>query len=132
MADSESLRRRLRADLTDDLSVTATAVGLGLVAYLLLALDALALPASGTIGPGFLLMMALLDTTFVYDYWPVTYTPAYAVGWTLAVGVLSLCLFLAAFELATGLVGVRTAGVAAFLVTVGTQFGGAIAYSRVR
>jgi hypothetical protein len=132
MTDPESLRGRLRAELTEDLSVTVTAVGLALVAYLLLALDALPLPASGTIGPGFLLLMTLLDTAFVYDYWPVTYPPAYAVGWTVAVGGLALVVFLAAFELAATLFGTTLAGVAAFLVAVGAQFGGAVAYSRVR
>jgi hypothetical protein len=54
------------------------------------------------------------------------------VGWTVAAGGLALVVFLAAFELATARIGATLAGIAAFLVAVGTQFGAAAAYSRVR
>ena len=144
MSDSSSLRRRLRADLTDDLTVTVTAVGLGVSAFLLVSLDVDALwtvlpastgpvPTRSPFGPTFLLSMSLMDIAFMYDdYWPVTYPPAYAVLWTLLLGLITAGVFVSVYELALSQTGSAAAAVAAFLVAVGAQYAGAFLYARAR
>jgi hypothetical protein len=144
MSDSTSLRRRLRADLTDDLSVTVTAVGLGVAAFLLTALEVDALwtilPASAELaptrslfGPTFLLSLSLMDIAFVYgDHWPVTYPPVYAVLWTILLGLITAGVFVSVYQLALSQTGSTAAGAAAFLVAVGVQYASAVLYARAR
>ena len=133
MGESQPLPNQLRADLTDNQWVTVTAIGLALVAFVLVSLDNSPLPLSADFGPAFLLSLSLMDIAFAYDdYWPVEYRPIYAVMWTLLFGVVSTVVFVSVYELGLSQVGNTTAGIAAFLITVGIQFGSAILYARTR
>jgi hypothetical protein len=133
MPGSPSLRDRLRADLTDNQWVTVTAIGLALAAFMLMSLDSSPLPESAGFGAEFMLSLSLMDIAFAYDdYWPVEYRPMYAVMWTLLFGVVTTVVFLSVYELGLSQVGNTTASIAAFLITVGLQFGSAILYARVR
>jgi hypothetical protein len=74
-----------------------------------------------------------MDMAFAYDdYWPVEYRAMYAVMWTLLFGVVTVVVFLSVYELGLSQVGNTTASIAAFLITVGVQFGSAILYARIR
>jgi hypothetical protein len=133
MSESAPLRNRLYADLTDNQSVTVTAVGLAVVAFVLVSLDSSPLPVSADFGAEFLLSLSLMDMAFAYDdYWPVEYRPMYAVMWTLLFGVVTVVVFLSVYELGLPQVGNTIASIAAFLITVGVQFGSAILYARTR
>jgi hypothetical protein len=128
-----SLRNRLQADLTDNQWVTVTAIGLALVAFMLVSLDSSPLRVSADFGAEFLLPLSLMDMAFAYDdYWPVEYRPMYAVMWTLLFGVVTVVVFLSVYGLGLSQVGSTTASIAAFLITVGVQFGSAILYARIR
>ena len=133
MPESPSLSNRLFADLTDNQWVTVTAIGLALVAFMLVSLDGSPLPVSADFGAEFLLSLSLMDMAFAYDdYWPVEYRPMYAVMWTLLFGVVTVVVFLSVYELGLSQVRNTTASIAAFLITVGVQFGSAILYARIR
>ncbi len=133
MGESPSLRNQLRADLTDNQWVTVTAIGLALVAFVLVSLDSSPLPVSTDFGAEFLLSLSLMDMAFAYDdYWPVEYRPMYAVVWTLLFGVVTTAVFLGVYEPGLTHVGDTAASIAAFLIAVGLQFGSAILYARIR
>jgi hypothetical protein len=133
MPESPSLRNQLRADLTDNQWVTVTAIGLALAAFVLVSVDSSPLPVSADFGAEFLLSLGLMDMAFAYDdYWPVEYRPMYAVMWTLLFGVVTVVVFLSVYELGLLQVGNTIASIAAFLITVGVQFGSAILYARIR
>ena len=133
MGESAPLGSRLRADLTDNQSVTATAIGLALVVFVLVSLDSEFLPVSAEFGAEFLLSLSLMDTAFAYDeFWPVEYRPAYAALWTLLFGLLTVGVFVGVYELVGLQAGNTVAGVGAFLIAVGLQFGTAILYARIR
>ena len=133
MTESASLRDRLHADLTDNLSVTATAVGLALMVFVLVSLESQPLPVSTDFGAPFLLSLSLMDIAFAYDdYWPVEYRPMYAVVWTLLLGGVTSVVFFGVYELGLSQVGNTAASIAAFLMTVGVQFGIAVLYARTR
>jgi hypothetical protein len=113
--------------------VTVTAIGLALVAFVLVSFDGGPLPVSGDFGAEFLLSLSLMDMAFTYDeFWPVGYRPMYAVTWTLLVGVGTMLLFVGAYNLGLSQVGTTAASIAAFLIAVGVQVGGAVLYGRVR
>lgn len=129
MGESAPLGGRLRADLTDNQSVTATAIGLALVVFVLVSLDSEFLPVSAE----FLLSLSMMDTAFAYDeFWPVEYRPAYAALWTLLFGFLTAGVFVGVYELAGLQTGDTVAVYGAFLVAVGLQFGTAVLYARIR
>ena len=133
MPESPSLRNQLRADLIDNQWVTVTAVGLAVVAFMLVSLDSSPLPVSADFGAEFLLSLSLMDTAFAYDdYWPVEYRPMYAVMWTLLFGVVTTVAFLSVYELGLSQVGNTVASITAFLIAVGLQFGSAVLYARIR
>lgn len=133
MTESPSLRERLHTDLTDNLPVTVTAIGLALAAFVLVSLDSTPLPVSTDFGARFLLSLSLLDIAFAYDdYWPVAYSPMYAVTWALVFGILTAGLFLSIYEVALPHVGNTVASVAAFVMVASIQFGSAILYARIR
>jgi hypothetical protein len=74
-----------------------------------------------------------MDMAFAYDdYWPVEYRPMYAVVWTLLFGVVTVVVFVTVYELGLSQVGNTIASIAAFLITVGLQFGSAVLYARIR
>ena len=76
---------------------------------------------------------SLMDMAFAYDdHWPVEYRPTYAVMWTLLFGGVTIVVFLSVYELGLSQVGNTIASIAAFLITVGVQFGSAILYARIR
>jgi hypothetical protein len=103
-----------------------------LVAFALVSLDSSPLPVSADFGAEFLLSLSLMDMAFAYDdYWPVEYRPMYAVMWTLLFGVVTVIVFLSVYELGLSQVGSTTASIAAFLITLGVQFGSAILYARI-
>jgi hypothetical protein len=129
MGESAPLGGRLRADLTDNQSVTATAIGLALVVFVLVSLDSEFLPVSAE----FLLSLSMMDTAFAYDeFWPVEYRPAYAALWTLLFGFLTAGVFVGVYELAGLQTGDTVAVYGAFLAAVGLQFGTAVLYARIR
>jgi hypothetical protein len=133
MGESPSLRSRLRADLTDNQWVTVTAIGLALVAFVLVSNDSNPLPVLADFGAGFLLSLSLMDLAFAYDdFWPVDYAPMYAILWTLLFGLVTAGLFVGVYQLAVSQAGNTIAGVAAFLITVGVQFGSGVLYARYR
>lgn len=133
MSESAPLRTQLYADLTDNQWVTITAIGLAVVAFILVSLDSSPFPVSADFGAEFLLSLSIMDLAFSYDdYWPIEYTPRYAVMWTLTFGVATMVLFLGIYELGLSQVGNTIASVVAFLITVGLQFGSAILYARIR
>jgi hypothetical protein len=133
MSEDAPLRNRLRTDLMDNQSVTLTAIGLGLVAFVLVSLDSSPLPVSSDFSAEFLLSLSLMDVAFVYDdYWPVEYRPLYAATWTVLCGAVTALVFVSVYELGLSQVGHTTASVAAFVIAVGVQFGSAILYARIR
>lgn len=133
MGERTSLGNRLRADLTDDLSVTVTAVGLALVAFVVVSLDGGFPSVSTDAGGGFLLAMSIMDTVFVYDdFWPVEYAPTGAVLWTLCLGSITAGIFIGVHQVALSGVGNTAASVVAFLTAIGAQFASALLYGHVR
>jgi hypothetical protein len=133
MSESAPLRTRLYADLTDNQWVTVTAVGLAVVAFVLVSVDSSPFPVSADFGAEFLLSLSLMDMAFAYDdYWPVEYRPMYAVVWTLIVGIATTVVFLSVYELGLSHGGNTIASIAAFLLAVGLQFGIAVLYARIR
>jgi hypothetical protein len=133
MGESAPLGGRLRADLTDNQSVTATAIGLALVVFVLVSLNSEFLLVSDEFGAEFLLSLSMMDTAFAYDeFWPVEYRPAYAVLWTLLFGFLTAGVFVGVYEFAGLQTGDTVAVYGAFLVAVGLQFGTAVLYARIR
>ena len=84
MSESAPLRNQLYTDLTDNQWVTITAIGLAVIAFILVSLDSSPFPVSADFGAEFLLSLSIMDLAFSYDdYWPVEYRPVYAVMWTL-------------------------------------------------
>lgn len=133
VAESTSLRERLHTDLTDNLPVTVTAIGMALAAFALVSLDSIPLALSTDFSARFLLSLSLLDMAFAYDdYWPVAYSPMYAVTWTLVFGVLTAGLFISIYEVALPNLGNTVASVAAFVTVVSIQFGSAMLYAHIR
>lgn len=128
-----ALRTRLRANLTDEQSVTVTAIGLALVAFVLVSLDSSPLRSSIDFGAEFLLSLSLMDMAFAYDYyWPVAYRPRHAVLWALLFGVATAGVFTSIYTLGVPHLGTTAVSIAAFVITVSLQFGSAILYARVR
>jgi len=133
MSESAPLRNQLYTDLTDNQWVTITAIGLAVIAFILVSLDSSPFPVSADFGAEFLLSLSIMDLAFSYDdYWSVEYRPVYAVMWTLIFGAATLVVFLSVYELGLSQVGNTIASVAAFLITVGFQFGSGILYARIR
>jgi len=133
MSEDVSLHNRLHIDLTDNQSVTLTAIGLGLVAFVLVSLDSSPLPVSSDFSAEFLLSLSLMDVAFVYDeYWPVEYRPMYAATWTVLYGVVTALVFVSVYELGLSQVGHTIASGVAFVIAAGVQFGSAILYARIR
>jgi len=133
MPESPPPPNQLRADLTDNQWVTVTAIGLALAAFVLVSLDSAPLPVSADFGAEFLVSLSLIDMAFAYDeYWPVEYRPMYAVVWTLLLGGVTSVVFFGVYELGLSQVGNTAASIAAFLMTVGVQFGIAVLYARTR
>jgi hypothetical protein len=113
--------------------VTATAVGLALMVFVLVSLESQPLPVSTDFGAPFLLSLSLMDMAFAYnDYWPVEYTPMYAVMWTLLFGLVTAGTFVGIYELVIPHFGNTIASVGAFVIAVGLQFASAILYARLR
>jgi hypothetical protein len=133
VVESTPLRRRLRADLTDSQSVTITAIGLGVTAFVLVSLDGSPVPASADFGAEFLLSLSLMDMAFIYDdYWPVEYGPTNAVVWALLFGVVTALVFFGVYDVGLSHVERTAASIVAFLMAVGVQFGSAVLYACVR
>ena len=133
MPESPPPPNQLCADLTDNQWVTVTAIGLALAAFVLVSLDSTPLPVSADFGAEFLVSLSLIDMAFAYDeYWPVEYRPMYAVVWTLLLGGVTSVVFFGVYELGLSQVGNTAASIAAFLMTVGVQFGIAVLYARTR
>jgi hypothetical protein len=113
--------------------VTVTAIGLAVVAFVLVSLDSSPFPVPTDFGADFLLSLSLMDMAFTYDdYWPVEYRPMYAIVWTLVFGAATTVVFFGVYELVLSHVGNTIASVAAFLIAVGLQFGSAVLYARIR
>lgn len=133
MSESAPVRNQLYANLTDNQWVTITAIGLAVVAFILVSLISSPLPVSADFSAEFLLSLSIMDLAFSYnDYWPVKYRPVYAVMWTLIFGIATMFVFLGVYALGLSQVGKTIVSVAAFLITVGLQFGSAMLYGRIR
>ncbi|MDJ1432746.1 hypothetical protein [Halostagnicola sp. A-GB9-2] len=127
MNESRSLTDRLADDLTANLTVSIVAVGIALIALLLA-------PLGESVGNRFLLLCTLgIFIPYAYDeYWPVEYSPVYAVIWTIAAGLVTAGLFIGAFGVSLQLLPDDVAGIVAFSVTVCVQYGVAMIFPRVR
>lgn len=133
MSESAPPHSRFFADLTDSQSVTATVIGLAVVVFVLVSLDSARLPVPATFSAEFLLSLSLMDVAFAYDeYWPIEYRPMHAVLWALIAGSLTVGVFVGVYALVGLQAGTTAASIGAFLVTVGLQFGVAVAYARTR
>lgn len=123
----------MRAELTDDFVVTATAVGLAVALYPLLTAAGDSVPVTPTFGASFLLVVSVMDVALVYsEAWPASYAPATAVGWTVVAATLTVGVYLGVYWLATAALEELVAAVLANLVAVGGQFGAAAVYRRLR
>lgn len=126
-----TFRDRLRDDLTDDRSVTVTAIGLAVATFVLASGIVPGIPV--VFEPIFLLSLSLMDLSFVYgDHWPVEYTPAFAALWTLLFGAVTVVAFVTVYTLLRLQAGPTASSVVSFLLTVGLQVGGALLYRQTR
>lgn len=123
MNESKSFQHRLLNDLTENLLVVTTTVVLALAAFFVI-------PLGEAFEGRSLLALSFLTIAYVYEeVWPVTYSAAYAVLWTVGAGIMTAIAFMGAYELANSLgAGVATRAVA-FLITVLIQYGLALLYS---
>ena len=126
------LGKRVATDLTTSQSVTLTAIGLGVAAFVVLATG-----GSGFVGAKFpapfLLSMSLMNVAFVYnDFWPQISGPAKAVVWTVVYGVGTVAIFVGVFVFISSDITDWSASTGAFVTTAGVQIGGAILYARSR
>ena len=132
MDDAAPLGERLAADLTADQSVTLTAIGLGVAAFVSSATGSPVSVIAGFPVP-FLLSLSLMNVAFVYgEFWPETYEPRRAVLWTVVYGIGTIAVFVGALGLAPSGVGNRLVSAGAFVTTAGTQIGSALLYARSR
>jgi hypothetical protein len=129
MSEQSTLRDRLVADL----SSTNTLVVLVAIV--------LAVPIAGyTTMRGFqfagvfLLLTSIgISVPRVYEqYWSVEYRVAGAIGWTIGAGLVTTALFIGSYQLFVAVLNPTNSAVAAFLLTSVVQFGGAIAYQRIK
>ena len=128
MTDVPSLGEGLAADQ----SVTLTAIGLGVAAFVSSAAGSPVSVVAGFPAP-FLLSLSLMNVAFVYgEFWPETYEPRRAVLWTVVYGGGTIAVFAGVLGLAPSGVGDRPASAGAFVATAGGQIGGALLYARSR
>lgn len=128
MTDVPSLGEGLAADQ----SVTLTAIGLGVAAFVSSAAGSPVSVVAGFSAP-FLLSLSLMNVAFVYgEFWPERYEPRRAVLWTVAYGVGTIAVFAGVLGLAASGVGDRPASAGAFVTTAGSQIGSALLYARSR
>lgn len=74
-----------------------------------------------------------MDMAFAHnDYWPVGYTPMYAVTWTLLFGLITAGTFVGFYAIVLPHFGSTIASIGAFVIAVGLQFASAILYARLR
>jgi len=122
MSNRTSLRGRLREDLERNLLVSSVAVGLAVVALVVLA--AFGVPSVGLVG------LAIAIVWFVpqsYEqYWPGSRSRGFRVGWTALMALLSTVTFLVADELTRPYIDQYVAAGVAFTVTVIARYGMAI------
>ena len=132
MNDVPSLGERLATDLTADQSVTLTAIGLGVAAFVSSAAGSHVSVIAGFPAP-FLLSLSLMNVAFVYgEFWPETYEPRRAVLWTVIYEIGTVAVFVGVFGLTSSGVENRLASAGAFVTTAGAQIGSALLYARSR
>ena len=128
MSDTPPLRDRLKADLTSDFSVSASAALAALVA-----LFAFARIDDSTTGG---LLLALAIAVFVpYAYervWPEEYASVPAVVWTISAALITSGLFIGIYQLSLDAGAVEYAPGIAFVVTVIVQYAVAALFMRAR
>lgn len=126
MNDVPSLGERVAADQ----SVTLTAIGLGVAAFVSSADGSPVSVVAGSSAP-FLLSLSLMNVAFVYcEFWPETYEPRRAVLWTVVYGGGTIAVFAGVLGLAPSSVGARLASAGAFVATAAGQIGSALLYAR--
>lgn len=126
MSESKSFQHRLLDDLTENLAVVTTTVVLALAAFFVI-------PFGEAFEGRFLLAMSFMTIAYVYEEaWPVTYSAAYAVLWTVGAGIMTVSAFVGAYELANSLGAGNATRAVAFLITVLIQYGLALLYSRAQ
>lgn len=132
MDDSPPLGERLAANLTADQSVSLTAIGLGVAAFVSSAAGSPVSVIADFPAP-FLLSLSLMNVAFVYGkFWPETYEPRRAVLWTVVYGIGTVTVFVGVLGLASSGVENRLATAGAFVTTAGAQIGSALLYARSR
>ncbi|MFC4549657.1 MULTISPECIES: hypothetical protein [Halorussus] len=127
MSHDTSLSARLKEDLTESFTVSLVAVLMALLALLSLFRIELSVPETG----GFLLAIAVFIPYAYEHYWPITYSGGAAVVWTVSAALITMGIFIGAYQLAHTYVSVRYDGGIAFLVTVIIQYGIAAVFARV-
>jgi hypothetical protein len=126
MSESKSLPHRLLDDLTENLYVETTTFVLFLATFFVI-------PFGEAFEGRYLLAMSLLFIAMVYEeVWPVTYSAAYAVLWTVGAGIMTASAFVGVYELANSLGAGNATALVAFVITVLIQYGLALLYSRVQ
>lgn len=128
MPESQSLGTRLKEDLTNNLSVSATAAILAVVALFTFA-------QIGETSQGGLLLAVNIAVFIPYayeQYWPVEYSAGAAAVWTISAALITTGLFIGAYQLSLSVVTGYLVPAVAFVVTVAIQYGTAALFARVR
>jgi hypothetical protein len=127
MSNDTSLGARLKEDLTESFTVSAVSVLMTLLALLPLYRIELSVTETG----GLLLAIAVFVPYAYEQYWPITYSGGAAVVWTVSAALITMGIFIGAYQIAHSYVSVQYDGGIAFLVTVIVQYGIAAVFMRV-
>lgn len=127
MANDTSLGTRLKAELTKDFTVSIVSVFMALLTIYPLYRIGVSFVAS------FLLLLAIAaNIPHAYEqYWPITYSGGAAVVWTISAALVTSGILIGAYQIALTFVGSPYAGIIAYFVTVGLQYGTAALFMRV-
>ena len=128
MSNSQSLGTRLKESLTSNFSVSGISVILAVAVLPMFA--QIGDPTTG----GLLLAINIgVFIPYAYErYWPVAYSGSAAAVWTFSGALITVGLFIGAYQLALDTVLREYSSGVAFITTVLIQYGIAVLFSRVR
>lgn len=127
MSDNQALKGQLKNDLLNNLSINVTAVILAV-----LALGGVAI-SDQVGGELYLAMNIAVFLPYAYEaYWPVEYDSVSAVVWTISAALVTTGFYLGAYAFFERIVSLEFVEAAAFIVTVGLQYGATSLYARIR
>lgn len=126
MSNNTSLSARLKEDLTESFMVSVVSVLMALLAFLTSYRIELSVPET----LGLLLVVAVFIPYAYEEYWPITYSGGAAVVWTVSAALITIGIFIGAYQLAHTYVSVQYDGWIAFVVTVAIQYGIAAIFMR--